>query len=86
LTVHPVPIPTPIIIDDAANTKEENNNQNETLFKRGNAISNAPIKLGKNKLPNPPNIAGITKKNIINIACTVITLLYNVSGNANICF
>jgi hypothetical protein len=36
LTVQPVPRPTPIIIEEAAKIKEENNNQNETLFKRGN--------------------------------------------------
>ena len=32
------------------------------LFKRGKAISGAPIINGTNQLPNPPIIVGITKK------------------------
>jgi len=32
------------------------------LFKRGNDISQAPIKIGTNQLPNPPIAVGITKK------------------------
>ena len=45
------------------------------LFKRGNAISGAPRKIGNIQLPNPPIIAGITKKKIIKKACAVITTL-----------
>jgi hypothetical protein len=36
LIVQPVPIPSPIIIEETANTNDENNNQNETLFNLGN--------------------------------------------------
>jgi hypothetical protein len=47
------------------------------LLSLGNAISGPPINSGNKKLPKPPIIAGMTKKNIINIACAVIILLYN---------
>jgi hypothetical protein len=46
------------------------------LFKRGNAISGAPIITGTNKLPKPPIKTGITKKKIIKKACAVIKTLY----------
>jgi hypothetical protein len=45
--------------------KAGGNNQKLKLFKRGNAISGAPIKVGTNQLPNPPIKVGITIKNII---------------------
>jgi len=32
------------------------------LFRRGNDISQAPIKRGTNQLPKPPIAVGITKK------------------------
>ena len=42
------------------------NNQKETLFILGKAMSGAPIIRGTNQFPNPPIIAGITiKKTII---------------------
>jgi len=47
------------------------------LFKRGKAISGAPIIKGINQLPNPPIIIGITKKKIIINACAVTITLYN---------
>ena len=47
------------------------------LFNLGNAISGPPINNGNKKLPKPPIKAGMTIKNIINIACAVIILLYN---------
>jgi hypothetical protein len=47
------------------------------LFSLGKAISGPPTNNGNRKLPNPPIIAGITIKNIINIAWAVIILLYN---------
>ena len=43
----------------------------------GNAISGPPTNNGNKKLPNPPIKAGITIKNIINIAWAVMILLYN---------
>jgi hypothetical protein len=45
-----------------------NNNQKLILFNLGNAISGPPTNKGNRKLPNPPIKAGITIKNIINIA------------------
>jgi hypothetical protein len=35
------------------------------LFKRGNDMSQAPIKIGTNQLPKPPIAVGITKKKIM---------------------
>jgi len=39
--------------------------QNERLFKRGKAMSGAPISRGASQLPKPPIIVGMTKKKII---------------------
>jgi hypothetical protein len=47
------------------------------LFKRGNDISQAPIKIGTNQLPKPPIAVGITKKKIIRNAWLVTKTLYN---------
>ena len=52
-------------------------NQKLMLFNLGNAMSGPPTSNGSKKFPNPPIIAGITMKKIINIACAVIILLYN---------
>jgi len=64
-TVQPVPAPTSIVLDNKSNIKEGGNNQKLKLFKRGKAISGAPIIKGTIQLPNPPIIAGITIKKII---------------------
>jgi hypothetical protein len=63
--VHPVPAPISTIEDHINKLKEGINNQKLILFKRGKAISGAPIIKGKNQLPKPPINAGITIKNII---------------------
>ena len=42
-TVHPVPAPTSIVLDNNNNIKEGGNNQKLKLFNLGNAISGAPI-------------------------------------------
>ena len=42
-TVHPVPAPTSIKLDNNNKINEGGNNQKLILFKRGNAISGAPI-------------------------------------------
>ena len=52
-------------IDEINNKNAGGNNQKLILFKRGNAISGAPIIKGTNQLPKPPIIAGITMKKII---------------------
>ena len=49
--------------------------QKERLFRRGKAISGAPITRGEIQLPKPPIIVGITKKKIIIKACAVTTVL-----------
>jgi hypothetical protein len=47
------------------------------LFKRGNDMSQAPIKIGTNQLPKPPIAVGITKKKIMRKAWEVTKTLYN---------
>ena len=41
------------------------------LFRRGNAMSGAPIMIGTNQLPKPPIIAGMTMKKIMIRPCAV---------------
>jgi len=50
-------------------------NQKDKLFKRGKAMSGAPINRGEIQLPKPPIIVGMTKKKIIMKACAVTTVL-----------
>jgi hypothetical protein len=73
--VHPVPAPISTTDDHINKKKDGINNQKLILFKRGNAISGAPIIKGKNQFPNPPIKAGITIKKIIIKACAVIITL-----------
>jgi len=47
------------------------------LFKRGKAISGAPIIRGRSQLPKPPIIIGITKKKIIRNAWAVTITFHN---------
>jgi hypothetical protein len=47
------------------------------LLSLGKAISGPPTNKGNKKLPKPPINAGITIKNIINIAWAVMILLYS---------
>jgi len=64
-TVQPVPAPPSTNDDPSNNINAGGNNQNDILFKRGNAMSGAPIINGTNQLPKPPIKTGITKKYII---------------------
>jgi len=57
--------------------KEKGRNQNDKLFRRGKAISGAPIIIGTNQLPKPPIKIGITMKKIIMKACDVTNTLYS---------
>ena len=57
--------------------REGGNNQKLRLFRRGNAISGAPIKMGTNQFPKPPIMTGITMKKIIIKACAVTITLYS---------
>jgi len=74
-TVHPVPAPVSTKLEANNNIKDGGNNQKLILFKRGKAISGAPIIIGTNQLPNPPIIIGITMKKIIIKAWAVIITL-----------
>src|SRR5690606_19775200 len=68
--VHPVPAPYP---PDEPGMKNEissrvragGNSQKEMLFRRGNAMSGAPIMIGIIQLAKPPISAGITMKKIM---------------------
>jgi len=74
-TVHPVPTPDSTPLEANNKKKEGGNNQKLRLFKRGKAISGAPINNGTNQFPKPPIIAGITIKKIITKACVVTITL-----------
>ena len=75
--VQDLPTPPSTKADNNNNKIEGINNQKLMLFKRGNAISGAPINNGTIQLPNPPIMAGITKKKIIRKAWAVMITLYN---------
>jgi hypothetical protein len=75
--VQPVPAPTSATLESNSNTNEGINSQKLILFKRGKAISGAPINIGTNQFPKPPIKIGITIKKIINKAWAVTTTLYN---------
>ncbi len=45
------------------------------LFRRGKAMSGAPIIMGTNQLPNPPISAGMMRKNTIISAWAVTKVL-----------
>ena len=54
----------------------------ESMFRRGNAMSRAPIMSGTRKLPNPAAI-GTTTMKIIVVPCSVKSWLY-VVGSRNV--
>jgi hypothetical protein len=76
-TVQPVPTPASTNDEDMSRINEGGNNQKLMLFNLGNAISQAPIKIGTNQLPKPPIAVGITKKKFIKKAWLVTNTLYN---------
>lgn len=76
-TVHPVPAPFSIAVDDTHRIREGGINQNLRLFIRGNAISGAPSISGTSQFPNPPTQIGITIKKIIRNAWAVTRVLYS---------
>ena len=47
------------------------------LFRRGKAMSGAPIIRGTNQLPKPPNVAGMTEKKIISRPCDVMIVFHS---------
>lgn len=60
-TVQPVPTPASIKEDETSNIKAGGNNQKDILFKRGKAMSQAPIIIGTNQLPKSNYIFVKTK-------------------------
>lgn len=74
-TVHPVPAPFSTVAEVRSMVRDGGRSQNLMLFRRGKAISGAPIINGRSQLPNPPIITGITKKKIIKNACAVTIVL-----------
>jgi hypothetical protein len=63
--VQPVPAPPSIHPDNISKVKDGGSNQKLRLFKRGKAMSGAPINNGIIQLPKPPNKIGIATKKII---------------------
>ncbi|MEJ1700706.1 hypothetical protein, partial [Escherichia coli] len=74
-TVQPVPAPASIMADAISSKKEGGRSQKLILFRRGNAMSGAPIIRGTSQFPNPPIIMGITMKKIITNAWAVTMTL-----------
>jgi hypothetical protein len=74
-TVHPVPAPTSTSAELRRRRSEGGRSQKLMLFRRGKAISGAPIIIGTNQFPKPPIRVGITMKKIIRKACAVISTL-----------
>lgn len=63
------------MVDAISSRKERGRSQKLILFRRGNAMSGAPIIKGTSQFPNPPIIMGITmKKIIINAWAVTMTL------------
>ncbi len=62
-TVQPVPAPPPTTAESTSSKSEGIKSQKEILFRRGKAISGAPIINGMNQLPKPPIRPGMTTKN-----------------------
>lgn len=74
-TVQPVPAPASTMADAINSRKDGGRSQKLILFRRGNAISGAPIIKGTNQFPNPPIIMGMTMKKIMmNAWAVTITL------------
>lgn len=74
-TVQPVPAPASTIEDAISSRKEGGSSQKLMLFRRGKAMSGAPIIKGTSQFPNPPIIIGITIKKIITKAWAVTSTL-----------
>ena len=74
-TVQPVPTPASTKEEVSSKIKAGGSNQKLMLFKRGKAISQAPIIIGTNQFPKPPIAVGITKKKIIKKAWAVTKTL-----------
>ena len=70
--VQPVPAPEPIVAETINNTTAGTKTQKLKLFKRGKAMSGAPIIRGINQFPKPPIKAGITTKKTISSPWAVI--------------
>lgn len=74
-TVHPVPAPLSTKPPASSRVSDGGSSQKLILFKRGKAMSGAPIINGTSQFPNPPIIMGITMKKIMIKACAVTITL-----------
>jgi hypothetical protein len=73
--VQPAPTPPSIQLETKNKNIDGGNNQKLKLFKRGKAISGAPINKGTIQFPKPPIKIGIAAKNIITSPCDVTRVL-----------
>ena len=62
-------------IEPSSSEKDGTSSQKLKLFRRGKAMSGAPIISGMNQLPKPPISAGMIVKKIIVRPCAVTTTL-----------
>jgi len=74
-TVHPVPTPFSINEESNRSASAGGSSQKDRLFKRGKAMSGAPIRTGTSQFPKPPTSTGMTIKKIIIKACAVTSTL-----------
>ena len=74
-TVQPVPAPTSTSAELRSSRSDGGRSQKLILFRRGNAMSGAPIIIGTNQFPYPPISAGITMKKIMRKAWAVMSTL-----------
>ena len=65
----------PTKVEPSSSRKAGTSSQKLMLFRRGNAMSGAPIISGTIQLPKPPIIAGMTKKNTMIRPCAVTRTL-----------
>lgn len=61
--------------DARRSRKDGGRSQKLILFRRGNAMSGAPIIRGTSQFPKPPIIMGMTIKKIMTNACAVTITL-----------
>ena len=70
-----MPAPASTVDEASRRRKEGGRSQKLMLFKRGNAMSGAPIISGTSQFPKPPIMMGITIKKIMTKAWAVTITL-----------
>jgi hypothetical protein len=74
--VQPVPAPCSTRVESSRRASAGGLSQKLMLFRRGKAMSGAPIIIGTSQLPNPPNNAGMTMNKSIKRPWPVMMTLY----------